>query len=76
MSINLVKDTKVLKLPRASGNVRSMLRRAEALAREQGWTKIIVIGQGPKEGTTLNSKMNRSTLLGLIEDSKHACLHD
>lgn len=74
--MKLIKDGNVTKLPRATGTVKNMLARSDTKAREQGWTKIVIIGEGPKSGCTLNSKMKRTTLLGLLVDALHVCLHD
>lgn len=77
--MKLASNKKVIKFPRDKGSVASTLRRAAQRAKEQEWSKIIIIGEGKKRGSTLFSVMSdntryglmfRSAVRGMIQDEK------
>jgi len=64
--MKIVKDTKVVKFPRAKGGVQSTFRRAQKMAQQESWNKIIIIGQGKSSGDTFHSIMTDNNFYGLI----------
>lgn len=68
---------KIIKLPRrrkASRSVHTMLKRAETLANENGWQRVIIIGYGNGTHNVINSRMDEPMLVGLLEISKDMVL--
>lgn len=72
----LVKETKTVKLFKRTGSVISTFRKAERVAIEQGWNKVIITGEGKDAGYTFTSRMPHFTRLGLLEVTKQSLLED
>ncbi len=64
--MKLVKDTKHIKLPKASGTVKGALRRAGVHAQKQGWTRVIIIGEGKNDCQSVYSRVDNYTALGML----------
>ena len=64
--MKLVKDTKHVKLPKESSSVRSAFRRAELHARKQGWTRVIILGEGKHDCQSVYSKIHNYVALGML----------
>lgn len=66
----LIKDTKTIKLPKATSSVERTLRAANKACKEQRWRKVVIIGEGPFGYHLSNSKMTYYTLIGFLEHGK------
>lgn len=74
--MKIVRNTKVVKLPSATGSVEATFRRAMKKAKEQGWKRVVIIGEGDEIGHNFNSCIGQDTVVGMIERMKHAILHN
>lgn len=74
--IKLAKNSKIKKLPQQSWTVRSTLERAVLEARDRKWTKVVVIGSGPKENRYFHSRMTAWSAIGMLEDMKYGLMRD
>lgn len=70
--MEIVKDTRTIRLPKATTSVARTLRVANQSAKSQRWRKAVVIGEGPHGYHISNSKMTYYELLGFIEYAKLA----
>lgn len=76
METRLIKNTKVAKLSAMKGSVKSTFRRAMKKANDQGWTKVIIIGQSITNGSSFWSTMLDDTRYGMIEQEKMRMFQD
>lgn len=67
---HLVKD-KVVRLRARSRSVQSKLDMAMRISKEQGWTKVLIIGEGRGGGHFIKSCMHDYTAIGMAEQLKH-----
>lgn len=78
--MKLVKDAKVEQLPvkkiNPSSNIAATFKRAAHVADVNGWTKIIIVGQGAQSFGAVSSRMKTLTALGLLECGKAQILYD
>lgn len=74
MSAKLIKNTKLAKLPRAGKSVNSTLRNACIRAEQEGWTRVIVIGEGKDICRSMYSKMDHYVAIGLLDIEKASCI--
>lgn len=68
-------DTKVVRLtipkvPKMNKGVKSVFRRAIDAAEKQGWSKIVIVGQGKTHGAVKYSVMLDISAFGLLERAK------
>lgn len=70
----LVKNSKVVKIPRTSGSVNGTLKKALQKAKDQKWKNVIIIGEGKDNGAWMCSKMSQNTQYGMIEKTKFLML--
>ncbi len=68
--------TKIVRFPRATKNVKSVFDTALAKAHEQGWDKVIIIGEGKKMGHWITSQMRDHIGVGMIERAKKEMMDD
>lgn len=66
--MKLIKNN--INFPRSTYSVKGAIRRAQAKALEQSWSKIIIIGEGSAKRGVIHSSMLDSTKFGLIEIAK------
>lgn len=69
--VTLAKNSKTLKFPRQSGSVKSTFESALRKAKEQKWTKVIIIGTGKEQGHWFRSRMSDHAMLGMLEEIKY-----
>lgn len=67
----LAKNSKTLRLPKQTSSVKSTFEKAMFKAKEQKWSRIIILGSGPRGGHSFNSNMPADTLLGMLEGLKY-----
>ncbi len=72
----LIKENKIVKLPRATGSVKDALRRATIKAQKQGWNRIVIIGEGTEGGSTIHSRMSSYIAIALCEIAKQESVRD
>lgn len=66
----LAKNTKIVKLPCVTGSVKSALDRALLKAKEQRWSKVIIIGAGSERGHWFTTPMSNAVAQGMLEEVK------
>lgn len=76
MKPRLVKNVKMIKLAHVPGGVKGTLKRAMDAAREQGWKRVVIVGESSTNGRVLWSGVNDSTTIGMCERAKHVMLND
>lgn len=74
--MKLVKDTKIVRLPRSSRTVKQTLRKAALYAEKEGWGKIIIIGEGDNDVRGLYSKMTYYVAIGMLQTEVGANVKD
>lgn len=72
----LVKNSKIVNLPHARRDVKSTLRKAMLHAEREGWTKLIILGEGKDCVRSLYSNMDNYTAIGMLEIEKSSCAKD
>lgn len=65
--MKLVKSTKTTRFPKHSNSVENTFRRAKAQAQKDGWTKVIIVGQGPKRGSDFHSPIASYEVIGMLQ---------
>ncbi len=70
--MKLVKNVKVLKLPRAKDPVLGALRRAVLDANRLGWTEVVIVGGGltPSSNGLICSNLGENEAIGILEKGK------
>lgn len=74
--MKLVKNVKVVKLPKSKPSVKSTLRKAALHAEKEGWNRIIIIGEGKDSARGLYSNMDYYTAIGMLEIEKSNSVKD
>ena len=74
--MKLVKELKVTRFPKSTRTVKQAFQRAQDFAQKEGWTRVIIIGEGKNGGHDVFSKMHRSQSMGMLESSKYLCLKE
>jgi hypothetical protein len=70
MTAKLVKNNKTIKFPSVKNGVEKAFQRSLAKAREQKWTKVIIIGQSAHGHSMAHSVMTDYTAIGMLELAK------
>lgn len=74
--MEIVKNTKVVKLSKEKSTVRGALQRALDDSHREGWKKVIIIGNYETNGYRLrHTKEADHVLLGLLEMGKGMITH-
>lgn len=58
------------------GGIKGTFNYAMRKAAEQGWTKMVIVGEGEAAGKTLRSRMADNTAIALLNKALHATLRD
>ncbi len=74
--MKLIKDEKVVKLPKIRNGVVKTLRDARLMAYERGWDKVIIIGQSKESGAYYTSAMSGNDAIGMLERAKNDLLNN
>lgn len=74
--MKLVKNVKVAKFPRSCRTVKQAIKKAEDIAQKEGWTKVIIIGQGTHASSEIRTRMRYSDQIFMLESSKYLALKD
>lgn len=72
----LVKSTKHVKFPREGRTVEHAFRRAMHHARQEGWTKIIIIGEGNNQSRTVSNVGDIYYAIGMLHTEIANCTKD
>ena len=64
--MKIAKNSKMVKLPKATTSVARSMRAANQAMKEQRWKKCVVIGEGPHGYHISNSRMTYYELFGFI----------
>lgn len=75
MPIKLVKNTKTVKRKiKLNRTVNNTFKKAMKKAASQDWSRMIIIGQGKKDGSWQYTPMYDATVLGMLEQTKYFIL--
>ena len=74
--VKLAKNSRIARFPSQSGSVKAAMERAINKAKEQKWSKVVVIGQGKNGGHFFHSRMNTHDLIGFMEDVRYLVMRD
>lgn len=74
--MKLVTNRKTIKISSVTGGVKSTLRRALGRAHSEGWTKVIITGQGKKYRGTCYSTMTDIEALGILRRAQSHIIGD
>jgi hypothetical protein len=58
------------------GGIKGTFNYAMRKAAEQGWTKMVIVGEGKGTGKTVRSRMTDNTAIALINKALHVTLRD
>ncbi len=72
----LVKNSKHVKFPREGKTVEHALRRAAHFARQEGWDKIIIIGEGKSRTRTVSNIKDCYIAIGMMHTEIALCVKD
>ncbi len=76
MNAKLVKNKKVVKLPRVTGSVESTFQQAVQKAKNQKWKRVVIIGEGEDAGHYFLSRMHGNHSIAMLESAKHCIQRD
>lgn len=74
--MKLIKNSKTTRFPRSTKNVKSTLNKAMDIAQKEGWTRVIVIGEGKDRGKHLSSPMIQAQFAFMLETAKYLSMKD
>lgn len=74
--MKLVKNRKIIRLPKAKRGVKQVIRNASLAAEREGWHRIIVIGEGKDVVRSMYSDMDAMIAVGMLELEKAINIRD
>ena len=73
--MKLIRDEKIVKLPKVKGGVTRTLADARLTSCEKAWDKVIVIGSSRETGSFYTSSMSVNDAVAMLERVKHDLLN-